>query len=147
MNKPITKRELSALYNINRKLESLQRELAALQIRAYHATGPNYSGMPGGGGPSRTTENLAAEIQDLQAIIRAKTEEAQHERNRLLRWIADVDEYPERDIFFYRYVSGFRWHQVAQHIGGGNTDESVRKRHDRYLERLQASAAEEAATA
>jgi len=133
----MTKQELSQLYRLNRKIEMLQRELADLKSKAYAPSGPNLTGMPSGSGNKQSkVERYAAEIADLEAILAAKQIECIHERNRLMRWISEIDEYPEQDIFYFRYVSGFTWVQVAAHVGGGNTDETVRKRHDRYLKKL-----------
>ena len=41
--------------------------------------------------------------------------------------------YLTRRIFELRYIDGCNWVQVARRIGGGNTAESVRKRHNRYI--------------
>lgn len=132
----MTKQELSQLYHLNRKIELLQKELLDLKARAYSPSGPNLTGMPSGkGGNQGKVEKYAAEIADLEAIIAAKQIECIHERNRLVRWIAEIPDSPEQDIFYLRYVSGFSWQQVAASIGGGNSVDSVRKRHDRYLQR------------
>lgn len=40
-----------------------------------------------------------------------------------------------RLIVSLRYINGLEWEQVALHIGGGNTGESVRKACERYLRR------------
>lgn len=139
----MTKQELSKLYRLNRKIELLQRELKELETRAYVPSGPNLTGMPSGSNVKQSTvERYAAEIADLRAIIAAKQIECIHERNRLIRWIADVDCWPEQDIFYYRYVSGLSWPQVAAHIGGGNSADSVRIRHDRYLQKINSEEAQ-----
>lgn len=48
-------------------------------------------------------------------------------------YIAKIDDALTRRIFELRYIDGCSWVQVARHIGGGNTAESVRKRHNRYM--------------
>lgn len=40
-----------------------------------------------------------------------------------------------RRIFNYRYIEQYSWNKVAQLVGGNATDESIRKEHDRFLEK------------
>lgn len=55
------------------------------------------------------------------------------ELKRLISYIARIDDALTRRIFELRYIEKCSWEQVAGRIGGGNTPESVRKRHTRYL--------------
>lgn len=48
-------------------------------------------------------------------------------------YIEGVNDSEMRQILTLRHVNGFTWRQVAAHIGGGNTEDSVRKAHDRFL--------------
>lgn len=48
-------------------------------------------------------------------------------------YIAKIDDALTRRIFELRYIDGCSCVQVARRIGGGNTAESVRKRHNRYI--------------
>ena len=61
---------------------------------------------------------------------------------KILEQLAQVQEYIERiensrirRIFTYRYIDNLKWYQVAQQMGGKCTVESVRKEHDRFLEK------------
>lgn len=51
----------------------------------------------------------------------------------LCQYIADIDDALTRRIFELRYIGRYSWMQVARRLGGGNTAEAVRKRHNRYL--------------
>lgn len=60
--------------------------------------------------------------------------------NKLLEIQLEVEEFINkiptsrlRMIFEYRYLNSFSWIKIAQLVGG--TDESVRKEHDRFLEK------------
>lgn len=129
----MTKAELSQLYYLNREIEAEQRRIAKLEAKATNISA-KVTGMPGGAGISDKTA-IAAEIADCRAIVQAKAEQCIHEYNRLCRYIAGIDDSLMRQILQYRYISGFNWTQVAMHIGGGNTPDSVRKAHDRFLQR------------
>lgn len=53
----------------------------------------------------------------------------------LRNYIASIDDALTRRIFELRYINQYSWDQVARKIGGGNTAEAVRKRHNRYIRR------------
>lgn len=58
-----------------------------------------------------------------------------HEYDRLNTYLDTVDDSFIRQIIKLRYVDGLMWFQVAHEIGGNNTDNSVRKALDRYLDK------------
>lgn len=51
----------------------------------------------------------------------------------LRNYIANIDDALTRRIFELRYINQYSWEQVARKVGGGNTAEAVRKRHNRYI--------------
>ena len=54
---------------------------------------------------------------------------------RIEEWIAEIDDPIVKDIVTYRFVRGYRWAKVAIKVGGGNTEDGVRKIVERYLKR------------
>lgn len=48
-------------------------------------------------------------------------------------FIENIDDSLIRQIIALRYINGLTWDQVAVHIGGNNTAESVRKAAERFL--------------
>ena len=60
------------------------------------------------------------------------------ELNRLNRFIENVDDAQMRMILSLRFVNGLTWRQVAHSIGGGNTEDSVRKACQRFLQEQDA---------
>lgn len=54
--------------------------------------------------------------------------------NEVETFIASVEDSHMRRIISLRVVDGLSWNKVADHIGGGNTDDSVRKAFDRFME-------------
>ena len=135
----MTLKELSQLYYLNREIERDQERLDALRERAAAAGAPNTDGMPKSPGYENRIEHYIAEIVDLEAIIRAKISLCMHERNRLERYIADIPDSLTRQIFALRFINGLSWVHIALDVGGGNTEEGVRKRVYRYLEQEKKS--------
>ena len=48
-------------------------------------------------------------------------------------YIDNIDDSLIRQIISLRYINGLTWEQVAAHIGGNNTADSVRKAAERFL--------------
>ncbi len=130
----MTLKELSQLYYLNRETERDQERLEKLRASASAPGAPNYDGMPKSPSFENRLERYIAEIVDLEAIIQAKITQCLHERARLERYIAEIPDSLTRQIFQLRFIDGLTWVQIAFSVGGGNTEEGVRKRVYRYLE-------------
>ena len=81
---------------------------------------------------------------DRRKIKRLK-EKLQRRVDDLIDLVVEINEYIEtiddsllRQIITLRHVNGLTWDQVAASIGGGNTGDSVRKMHDRFLKGVKA---------
>lgn len=130
----ITKRELSQLYYLSREIERDKRRLKELEALA-EGTTQHLTGMPIAPGFGDKTARYAIEIMELKEIIECNLRRYMIEYNRLMRFISEVKDSQMRQILILRYVNGMTWREVAQSIGGGNTEDSVRKMNDRFLEK------------
>lgn len=133
----MTVKELSQLYYLNREIEADQQRLDELEVMVSSPKSPNYDGMPHAPGYSDSLSRMVAEIVDLKALIAAKQIQCIHERNRLERYISSIPDSLTRQIFALRFINGLNWYQTAMHVGGGNTEDSVRQRVYRYLKSTQ----------
>lgn len=129
----MTVKELSQLFYLGREIEMDRRRLAELEEMADSLSSPSMDGMPHAPGYGDKIARCVAEIVDLQAIIAAKQQQCLYERSRLERYIASVPDSLTRQIFTLRFVEGKTWGQVAAAIGGGNSEDSVKKACYRYL--------------
>ena len=135
----MTLKELSQLYYLNREIERDKQRLEELKAKSCSLPGSNFSGIPGGGSFSGSSiDRYIAEIVDLEAIISAKITQCLHERNRLERYIADIPDSLTRQVFTLRFINGLTWLQVAYHVGGNNTADSVRMTCNRYIDKENA---------
>ena len=128
----MTAKELSQLFYLNREIEQDKMRLAELEAAATSTTA-KITGLPFVSAIADKTA-IAAEIADIQAEIEAKNRLCIIEYNRLMRYIASVDDSLIRQILSLRFVNGFSWRQVAMSIGGGNTEDGVRMACNRFLE-------------
>lgn len=126
-------KELSQLYYLNREIEQDKRKLRELESLATN-TSINISGLPHIGGKADKTA-LACDISDIKIAIEAKIQLSVVEYNRLKRYIADVDDSLIRQIISLRFIDGLKWRDVAQQIGGGNSEDTLRMLLKRYLEK------------
>lgn len=55
--------------------------------------------------------------------------------NQVEEFIASTDDSRMRRIINLRFIENLSWQQVAKRIGGGNTDETVRKAFYRFMEK------------
>lgn len=127
----MTIQELSQLRRLNKEIERDKQRLAELEAAATSCT-QKITGMPHVSGVTDSVGKYAAEIADLKSIIELNIQRCWYELNRLHRFIDTIEDSYLRQIFSLRYISGLTWNQVAASIGG-NTEDSVRMAHNRYL--------------
>ena len=127
----IKKRKLSQLFYLNREIEQDKQRLIELESAATSA-GAKITGLPHSADITDKTA-LAAEIADLKNEIEAKIKLSVVEYNRLMRFIHTIEDSLTRQILTLRYINSFSWRQVADHIGGGNTEDGVKQAHSRFL--------------
>ena len=143
----MTKKELSQLYYLTREIEMLKKQLSDLEdrqddyicgtVKASSADYPYtlHSITISGITDPESAYRRRAEIREIKALISLKIEQCDIEYSRLIRYINSVDDSLMRQILTYRYINGFNWTQVAMHIGGGNTADSVKKACYRFLQK------------
>lgn len=128
----MTVKEMSQLYHLNREIEQLEKQLEELECLA-EGTTQVITGMPHGGGTSDKVGRYAVRIADLQSMIDNRKARCWDELRRLNAYIDDVEDSLTRQILTLRYVNGLSWQQVADNVGGANTEDSVKKICYRYL--------------
>ncbi len=130
----MTKQELSQLYYLNREIEHLKGRITELECIAT-SSNSRITGMPHATDISDKVGKYAAEITDLKELLDLNLKKCFYELNRLNRYIESIDDSQIRMIMTLRYVNGLSWRQIAFSVGGGNTEESVKKVAYRYLKK------------
>ena len=107
----------------NREGKQQLKELEAMaEGRTQHLTG-----MPIAPGFGDKTARYAIEMMELKETIQSNVRRCFAEYTRLLRFIRGVEDSRMRQILTLRYRNGMTWQRIAMEIGGGNTEDSVRK--------------------
>lgn len=128
----MTNKELNKLYYLNRDIERLSTRIEELESAA-EGTTTKITGMPGGGITSDKVAQYALELTEMRLKLEAAKIAAVRELMRLTDYIEGIEDPLMRQIMQYRHVNGMNWIQVSCLIGGGNSPESVRQAHKRYL--------------
>ena len=128
----MTLQELSKYYKLHERLERNREMLSSL----YAAAGPGaqvITGMPHAPGVSDKVGDLAAELWDLQDRINYLESRCDEEKKKLEKYIGAIKDDQTRMIFRLRFIHCMTWLQVAEAIGGRNTESGVRSICYRHL--------------
>ena len=75
----------------------------------------------------------AQKMDKLKRKLQRRVDDLQDLRAEIFEWVESIEDSLLRQIIILRHVNGLQWEQVAAHIGGGNTADSLRMMHDRFL--------------
>lgn len=128
----MTLRELSKYYKLHERLERNRQMLSSLSA----AAGPGaqvLTGMPRAAGVSDKVSDLVIEMEDLEERIAYLEGECIREKKKLEQYIGKIRDDQTRMIFRLRFVHCMTWSQVADAIGGRNTEKGVKNICYRYL--------------
>ena len=117
----MTKEKLRQLYYLNREIINDTEELVELKIKVRKS---------GKAEVNAEKEKLVAEFETrlVEKVRRCKSL-----RKEISEFIDGIEDSLTRQIIYYRYEKCMNWRQVAYMTGGCNTEESVRKIAERYI--------------
>ena len=124
--------DLSKYYNLVQRIHRAEEMLAGLQSAASPGA-QLLSGMPHPPGVKDKIGDLAAEISDIQQLIRELKQIAEQERAKAVAYINNIDDEQTRMIFRLRLLHCLSWQGVAEIIGRKNTASGVKSACYRYL--------------
>lgn len=91
------------------------------------------------GFPQRDYARMKRLLSTRRSILHALKAESEQSVNDVLVFINGIEDAHIRRIVTMRYVDGLKWRQIAKNVGGGNTEDSVRKTVERFLEKEDAN--------
>ena len=132
----MTKKRLCQLGWLKLEIDELSNRIRRIESALSGRTS-RVDGMSWMGGSKDFLGDLAPQLCDLRDQLNELRHNAMESYAELQAFIAQIDDSQTRLIFTLRYVDSLSWHQVAWRLGG-NTSDSVRMIHNRYLARLDA---------
>ena len=129
----MTLKELSNLQYLDSLIDVARNRILALEEKVTADT-QVIDGMPKQPGSHDKVGTIVPEIVDQKAKLEALIGQYQEEMQRALEFIESVEDYHVRLILELRFRWCHTWAEVADKVGGGNTEESVKKTCYRFIE-------------
>ena len=130
----MTKERLSQLSWLKLEIEELAGRIRRIE-HVLSGRAVRIDGMSWLGSQKDLIGDLVPQLGDLRDQLSKSRSSAMMEFTQLQAFIAQIDDSQIRLIFTLRYMDSLSWHQVAWRLGG-NTADSVRMIHNRFLARL-----------
>lgn len=122
----MTLQELNQFFRLMEQLNKACNLLASLKDLAAPKS-PVLDGLPHALDYGDNVCTLAVEIADMRARVEFLMNEVEQKRRDVERYINSIPEDQVRLIFRLRFLRGLAWGEVAAVLGGGNTENSVKK--------------------
>lgn len=129
----MTLQDLSRCYKLREQLRRDENMLASFESKACPGA-QVLTGMPRASVIWDKVGDLAAEIADMKERIAALRRAVAQEEQRLEALISGIEDDQTRMIFRLRFLRCLTWVEVAELIGGRNTESAVKNACYRYLE-------------
>lgn len=133
----MTGKELSQLYYLRKEIQKQEERIYILRAKAEKIT-TNISATYGCRNATDKISQIVAVIADLERLMEHNKEKCIVEQQRIEKYISSIEDSLTREIFRLRHIDCFSWNKVAIEVGGGNTADSVRMIHKRYLHLVNA---------
>lgn len=131
----MTKEELMQGYYLNKEIAAWKEELE--RIRSMSAVGAVRTdrGIGAKGRHGDRVSETAVATAHAEQCIKKKLFELEKARSKITSYILNIDDCQTRLIFKLRCLDLKSWNDVADCVGGMNSEYSVKKRFYRYLEK------------
>ena len=121
------------LYYLNKEITAWKEELE--RIKSISVPSAMCVGTRSKGKVADKVADTVLSIARTEQKIRKKLIELEKARDRVTNYILDIDDCQTRLIFKLRCLDLLNWNDVADEVGGMNSEYSVKKRFYRYLEK------------
>lgn len=132
----MTMQELNSIFDIKKEIKDYREKIRELEEYA-ESTTAKLTGLPNGGGVNDKVGTNAADIAQYRCFLESAIAQKIQTEFRITQYIESVTDAQLRRIMYLRFVKRKTWQKVADEIGGNNTEDSVRKRCTRYVQKSQ----------
>lgn len=130
----VTKEDLMQVYYIEKEIDLWKEELEKIRQTSY-VTGARISGGSKTSRISDKVAEVALRKAEIEEKIKRKVIELEDVKNEVTMYILAIDDPQTRLIFKLRCLNLMSWNEVADKVGGMNSEYSVKKRFYRYLDK------------
>lgn len=142
----VTKEVLSQYIDLQEEVKEVQQKIRKLEteIAKIEADGNVVDSVSGGNGgnqhfriegfPYPEYSRKRTLLYSRKATLQLLEDDLIEKNNEVEEFIASVKDSRIRRIINLRFIEKLSWNKVADRIGGGNTEDSVRKAFDRFME-------------
>lgn len=127
--------ELMQVYYLNKEITAWKEELERIRSTWAGTSMCTGTGIRGKGRHSDKVAQTAVSIAQTEQKIRKKLIELESMRSKVTNYILGIDDCQTRLIFKLRCLDLLNWNDVADEVGGMNSEDSVKKRFYRYLKK------------
>jgi len=128
----MTLKMLSKYYELRKKLMLYEDTLGSLRAAAESIT-PKLSDMPKSPNAQDKVSKFVAQIVDLEKQITELKSDISCERQAVMEFVESIQDGFIKTIFSLRFIECMTWAEIAEVVGGDNTEDSVKKVCYRYL--------------
>lgn len=129
------KEELMKVYYLDKEIAEWKEEIKRIRESALPRSPRLGMSLKMNGNYEDKVAKAAILIADTERKIKNKLLELEMARSEIVRYIMSIDDCQTRLIFKLRCLDNMSWNQVADKVGGMNSEYSVKKRFYRYLEK------------
>ncbi len=127
--------ELMKVYYLDKEIAEWKEEIKRIRDSVLPRSPRPGMVLKTNGNYADTVAKAATLIADTEKKIKNKLLELEMARSEIVGYIMSIDDCQTRLIFKLRCLDNMSWNQVADKVGGMNSEYSVKKRFYRYLEK------------
>ena len=124
--------ELNAHLYLIQKLKTAREMLQSMRDSVLRTS--NYDGMPHAPGAGDKVAALAIKCAEQEEVVSSYEALVKKSETEVKTWISTIRDNRTNLIFYLRFVCGYEWQEVAEVIGGKNTEAAVKSQCYRYLQ-------------
>lgn len=103
------------------------------RLKSSALTASSYDGMPHAPGAGDKVGALAVKLAELETKVDELQRAVDNSKDEVLQFIDSITDNRTNLIFYLRYICGYEWRNIANMIGGGNTENGIKCAAYRYL--------------
>lgn len=140
---PLTLEELENLPYLKTAIDNGVSKLLELEARKTAIRSGVPSGMPGAGNSQKGIDDFLIAIMEQQEKVQRELQEMQEGWKNTTMKISQIQSLRIRLIVMYRFEDRLTWQEVADKIGGRETEYSTRNTFYKFMKRQEALSPDE----